>query len=205
MATADTVIIMDPDFNPHQDIQALSRAHRIGQQKKVLVFQLITRGSAEEKIDQIGRKKMALDHVLIEKMHDDDEVELDLQSILKHGASALFEDNTEHDIHYDEASVEKLLDRSQLESTKAGDDKSAESQFSFARVWANDEADLQDGLKDSEAEGTPSDVNIWNKLLQEREDEAERRRVAAQEMLGRGKRKRQVRRSPLLSLEHWLG
>ena len=33
LATADTVIILDPDFNPHQDIQALSRAHRIGQQK----------------------------------------------------------------------------------------------------------------------------------------------------------------------------
>ncbi|KAI5303399.1 hypothetical protein KEM55_000564, partial [Ascosphaera atra] len=34
LATADTVIILDPDFNPHQDIQALSRAHRIGQKNK---------------------------------------------------------------------------------------------------------------------------------------------------------------------------
>ncbi|KAI5284713.1 hypothetical protein KEM54_001125, partial [Ascosphaera aggregata] len=34
LATADTVIILDPDFNPHQDMQALARAHRIGQKNK---------------------------------------------------------------------------------------------------------------------------------------------------------------------------
>jgi SNF2 family DNA or RNA helicase len=59
LATADTVIIMDPDFNPHQDIQALSRAHRIGQKKKVLCMQFMTKSSVEEKIMQIGRKKMS--------------------------------------------------------------------------------------------------------------------------------------------------
>jgi len=72
LATADTVIILDPDFNPHQDIQALSRAHRIGQKKKVLCFQLMTRASAEEKIVQIGRKKMALDHVVVEQLDAED-------------------------------------------------------------------------------------------------------------------------------------
>ncbi len=35
LATADTVIIYDSDWNPHNDIQAFSRAHRIGQQNKV--------------------------------------------------------------------------------------------------------------------------------------------------------------------------
>ena len=37
LATADTVIIYDSDWNPHNDIQALGRAHRIGQQNKVMV------------------------------------------------------------------------------------------------------------------------------------------------------------------------
>jgi hypothetical protein len=36
LATADTVIIYDSDWNPHNDIQAFSRAHRIGQANKVL-------------------------------------------------------------------------------------------------------------------------------------------------------------------------
>ena len=35
LATADTVIIYDSDWNPHNDIQAFSRAHRIGQENKV--------------------------------------------------------------------------------------------------------------------------------------------------------------------------
>ena len=129
---------MDPDFNPHQDIQALSRAHRIGQQKKVLVFQLMTRGSAEEKIMQIGKKKMALDHVLINRMDSEDDAGLDLESILRHGTEALFDDDNTGDIQYDAESIEKLLDRSQVENTKTSDDASAESQFSFARVWVND-------------------------------------------------------------------
>lgn len=36
LATADTVIIYDSDWNPHNDIQAFSRAHRIGQANKVI-------------------------------------------------------------------------------------------------------------------------------------------------------------------------
>jgi SNF2 family DNA or RNA helicase len=49
LTAADTVFIYDPDFNPHQDLQALSRVHRIGQDKKVLVFRFVTRASAEGK------------------------------------------------------------------------------------------------------------------------------------------------------------
>ena len=124
LASADTVIIMDPDFNPHQDIQAISRAHRIGQTKKVLCFQLMTRASAEEKIVQIGRKKMALDHVVVEQLDAEDFEEKDVESILRHGAAELFADgDSEKEIKYDAASVDRLLDRSQLENTRAGADK----------------------------------------------------------------------------------
>ena len=189
LATADTVIIMDPDFNPHQDIQALSRAHRIGQKNKVLVFQIMTRGSVEEKIMQIGKKKMALDHVLIQQMDQEDEAGMDLESILRHGASALFDDDSTGDIHYDSVSVDKLLDRSQVENTGTGDDKSAESQFSFARIWANDKATLEDGLVDS-GDSTPNPT-VWDKILQERERAYAKEVALRAETLGRGKRRRQ--------------
>ncbi|KAK2783060.1 hypothetical protein FQN53_009364 [Emmonsiellopsis sp. PD_33] len=188
LATADTVIIMDPDFNPHQDIQALSRAHRIGQQKKVLVFQLVTRGSAEEKIMQMGKKKMALDQVLIEHMDAEDDTEVDLEAILRHGADALFDDDTTNDIHYDNESIEKLLDRSQMENTKIGNDGSAESQFSFARVWVNDS--LSNQLGNSETP-TPNST-VWEKILKERERVAAEEAKANAQTLGRGKRKRQT-------------
>ena len=192
LATADTVIILDPDFNPHQDIQALSRAHRIGQKKKVLVFQLTTRSTAEEKIMQIGKKKMALDHVLIDQMDAEDDAGMDLESILRHGTEALFQDDS-HDIHYDSASVDRLLDRSQIEDTQTGTDNSAESQFSFARVWANDKATLEDSLGDSGSNKHTPDPSLWEKILRDREEEVAQEAAARAEALGRGKRKRQVR------------
>ncbi|KAI8175586.1 Chromatin remodeling factor mit1 [Colletotrichum sp. SAR 10_75] len=191
LATADTVIILDPDFNPHQDIQAISRAHRIGQKHKVLCFQLMTKNSAEEKIMQIGRKKMALDHVLIEAMDDTGEPD-DLESILKFGATALFSDdqNEKDIIRYDEANVEKLLDRSHIEQTSTGQDESAESTFSFARVWANDKGGFEDNLAE---ENEPTvNPNVWEEILAEREAEAKRLAELNKEVLGRGGRRRQA-------------
>ena len=192
LATADTVIILDPDFNPHQDIQALSRAHRIGQKKKVLVFQMMTRGTAEEKIMQIGKKKMALDHVLIEQMDAAEPDSNDLESVLRFGAEALFKDDDTHDIHYDSASVDKLLDRTQAESTRTDTDNTAESQFSFARVWANDKATMEDGLGNSSEDEHLSDSNVWERILAERARQAAIESAVQSETFGRGRRQRQV-------------
>ena len=189
LATADTVLIMDPDFNPHQDIQALSRAHRIGQKNKVLVFQVMTRDSAEEKIMQIAKKRMALDHVLIQAMDQQDDAGTNLEAILRYGAEALFNDTDGDGIVYDSASVDKLLDRSTIEATSAGEDKSAESQFSFARVWQNDKATLEDGVQDSET-NTPLNPGVWDQILIEREGAYKEEAARKAEQLGRGKRKR---------------
>ena len=190
LATADTVIILDADFNPHQDIQAISRAHRIGQKKKVLCFQLMTRASAEEKIVQMGRKKMALDHVVVQELDADDLEDKDVESMLKHGAAELFQDDGTADIRYDDASVDKLLDRSEMENTKTSGDDSAESQFSFARVWANDQDALKDNL-DTIEEVAP-DPGVWDKILKDRQALAAAEALARAHALGRGKRARGV-------------
>lgn len=186
LATADTVIILDPDFNPHQDIQALSRAHRIGQNKKVLCFQLVTRDSAEEKIMQIGKKKLVLDHVLIQGMDAEEAEQDDLISVLKHGANKVFSDSDAHDVVYDSSSVERLLDRSHIENT--GADKSAETQFSFARVWANDQGALEEAPV--EAQETAPDTGVWENILKERERLAADEAAAKAEAFGRGRRAR---------------
>lgn len=47
---ADVVIFVDHDWNPSKDLQAMDRAHRLGQTKTVSVFRLITAGTLEEKI-----------------------------------------------------------------------------------------------------------------------------------------------------------
>ena len=50
LTSADTVIIYDSDWNPQMDMQAMDRAHRIGQKYPVMVYRLITENTIEEKI-----------------------------------------------------------------------------------------------------------------------------------------------------------
>jgi len=198
LATADTVIILDPDWNPHQDLQALSRAHRIGQINKVLCFQLMTVDSAEEKIMQIGRKKMALDHVLIESMDQTEGEGNDVESVLKHGATALFgEGEKKEAIKYDEAAVEKLLDRSAQEDAKdvqnangTQAEKPADSAFSFARIWTQEKGG--DLTNDLQTEDRVIDAGVWDSILKQRQEEAEQEAEQNKEVLGRGGRRRRV-------------
>ncbi|KDO67501.1 hypothetical protein CISIN_1g000482mg [Citrus sinensis] len=68
LATADTVIIYDSDWNPHADLQAMARAHRLGQTNKVMIFRLITRGSIEERMMQMTKKKMVLEHLVVGRL-----------------------------------------------------------------------------------------------------------------------------------------
>lgn len=194
LATADTVIIMDPDFNPHQDMQALSRAHRIGQSHPVLCFQLMTRHSVEEKIMQVGKKKMALDHALIDRMDTEDAGE-DLEGVLRHGAEALFSENEKEVIRYDNAALEKLLDRSQA-AKPDNEDTSEEPNFSYGRIWSADKGDFEEGsLEDSDTpEAGELHPSVWDAILAEREAEAERERQMKAEVLGRGGRRRGVSR-----------
>ena len=66
LQSADTVIIFDLDWNPHQDLQAEARAHRIGQSNEVRVLRLITTNSVEEKILATAKFKLNVDVKVIE-------------------------------------------------------------------------------------------------------------------------------------------
>ncbi|KAM3715807.1 Chromodomain-helicase-DNA-binding protein [Dirofilaria immitis] len=68
LATADTVIIFDSDWNPQNDLQAMSRAHRIGQKKQVNIYRLVTKASVEEEIVERAKRKLVLDHLIIQRM-----------------------------------------------------------------------------------------------------------------------------------------
>ncbi|KAB8232103.1 putative RSC complex subunit (Sth1) [Aspergillus alliaceus] len=58
LQSADTVIIFDSDWNPHQDLQAQDRAHRIGQKNEVRILRLISSNSVEEKILERAQFKL---------------------------------------------------------------------------------------------------------------------------------------------------
>nr|WP_233631023.1 MULTISPECIES: DEAD/DEAH box helicase [unclassified Pseudomonas] len=60
LTAADTVIHYDPWWNPASENQATDRAYRIGQDKPVFVYKLITRGTVEEKIQHLQQEKAAL-------------------------------------------------------------------------------------------------------------------------------------------------
>ncbi|KAF0688342.1 Aste57867_20054 [Aphanomyces stellatus] len=67
LATADIVILFDSDWNPQVDLQAMDRAHRIGQTKTVRVFRFITDGTVEEKIVERAERKLYLDAAIIQQ------------------------------------------------------------------------------------------------------------------------------------------
>lgn len=112
LATADTVIIFDSDWNPQADLQAQDRCHRIGQKKPVRVFRFITKDSIEEKIYQRAVKKLYLDAVVIQQGRlAEQEKKLsktELLGMIKFGAEEVFR-STESTITDED--IDLILDR----------------------------------------------------------------------------------------------
>ncbi|KAM0562348.1 hypothetical protein ACHAPJ_002037 [Fusarium lateritium] len=67
LASADTVILFDSDFNPQQDLQAQDRCHRIGQTRPVVVFRLATKDTVEENLLNSADAKRRLEKLVIKK------------------------------------------------------------------------------------------------------------------------------------------
>jgi SNF2 family DNA or RNA helicase len=80
LTAADYVFILDPWWNPASEMQALSRAHRIGQDKSVFVYRYITSNSIEEKIVRLQEKKSKLADTFISS--NNPLKDLDIQQIL---------------------------------------------------------------------------------------------------------------------------
>lgn len=95
LATADVVIIYDSDWNPQMDLQAMDRAHRIGQQKQVKVFRFITENTVEEKIVERAEVKLRLDKLVIQqgRLVDNKQNQLnkdEMLNMIRHGANHVF-------------------------------------------------------------------------------------------------------------------
>uniref|UniRef100_A0A670KFE7 Chromodomain helicase DNA binding protein 3 n=1 Tax=Podarcis muralis TaxID=64176 RepID=A0A670KFE7_PODMU len=200
LATADTVIIFDSDWNPHNDIQAFSRAHRIGQANKVMIYRFVTRASVEERITQVAKRKMMLTHLVVRpglgsKSGSMSKQELD--DILKFGTEELFKDenegeNKEEDssvIHYDNEAIARLLDRNQDATDDADVQNMNEylSSFKVAQYVVREEDKIEEIEREIIKQEENVDPDYWEKLLrhhyeQQQEDLARN--------LGKGKRVR---------------
>ncbi|XP_064411400.1 probable global transcription activator SNF2L2 isoform X3 [Latimeria chalumnae] len=115
LQAADTVVIFDSDWNPHQDLQAQDRAHRIGQQNEVRVLRLCTVNSVEEKILAAAKYKLNVDQKVIQAgMFDQKssghERRAFLQAILEHE-----EENEEEDEVPDDETLNQMIARNEEE------------------------------------------------------------------------------------------
>jgi chromodomain-helicase-DNA-binding protein 4 len=198
--TADTVIIYDSDWNPHNDIQALSRAHRIGQKNKVMIYRFVTKNTVEEKVTQVAKKKMMLTHLVVQPgMGGKANLsKKEIDDILKFGTEELFneaaegeaaeegEGESKNDIVYDDSTINALLDRS-----KEGIDEKESwaneylSSFKVATYQTKDSGEPEEEVEVLKEEAETTDPAYWEKLLRHH---YEQHQEDVSRSMGKGKR-----------------
>ncbi|KAJ2386753.1 ATP-dependent DNA helicase Hrp3, partial [Coemansia sp. RSA 2603] len=203
LETADTVVLYDSDFNPQADMQAMARAHRIGQKRQVSVYRFVSKNTVEEDILERAKRKMVLEYCVIKGMDtsglhvtDTERRQMErakqgkagasafsrdeLAAILKFGASSMFADDgpTKQQRRLDDMDLDAMLaDAEQAETSEAGVADDFLSQFKVADYGGGG--------------GGPS----WDEIIPEderlrAEEEAEQR--AAEELLFQRRRRTRV-------------
>lgn len=160
LASADTVVIFDSDWNPQNDLQAQARAHRIGQKRQVNIYRLVTKGSVEEDIIERAKKKMVLDHLVIQRMDTTGKTVLhtgaapsssapfskeELSAILKFGAEELFKEPEGEEQEPQEMDIDEILKRAETRENDPGPSTVGEellSQFKVANFSMMEDEDI---------------------------------------------------------------
>ncbi|KAI4689342.1 uncharacterized protein J4E88_002694 [Alternaria novae-zelandiae] len=160
LAAADTVILFDSDWNPQQDLQAMDRAHRIGQTRNVIVYRFATRNTVEQKLLESAEAKRRLEKLVIRKggvrndrggtrgNEKEQEVE-ELQKLLRRSDGEKFDvEATESGKVLGKEELEILLDRSDeaYERAEKGLDIGGEGAV-FQAVGKREEGALMEGLR----------------------------------------------------------
>uniref|UniRef100_A0A8C1LNZ7 Chromodomain helicase DNA binding protein 1 n=1 Tax=Cyprinus carpio TaxID=7962 RepID=A0A8C1LNZ7_CYPCA len=187
LASADTVVIFDSDWNPQNDLQAQARAHRIGQKKQVNIYRLVTKGSVEEDIIERAKKKMVLDHLVIQRMDTTGKTVLDtgaapssstpfnkeeLSAILKFGAEELFKESEGEEQEPQEMDIDEILKRAETRENDPGPSTVGEellSQFKVANFSMMEEEEID--------MDTERDNKNWDDII----PEEQRRRLEEEE------------------------
>ncbi|GMM46784.1 DNA translocase [Pichia kluyveri] len=135
LTTADVVILFDSDWNPQADLQAMDRAHRIGQKKQVKVYRFITENAIEEKVLERAAQKLRLDQLVIQQGRNDEKKENqsnnkdDLLNMIQHGAQKVLDTDGEgsKDLNDD---IDEILRR--------GEEKTKELKEKFEKLGLDD-------------------------------------------------------------------
>ncbi|KJZ77812.1 hypothetical protein HIM_02989 [Hirsutella minnesotensis 3608] len=128
LASADTVILFDSDFNPQQDLQAQDRCHRIGQTRPVVVFRLATKDTVEESLLMSADAKRRLEKLVIrkggfrtmnQKMDSQEDLDSDTLRALLLKDGLVYEASGEDDRILSDKDLDELCDRSDAAFEKA--------------------------------------------------------------------------------------
>lgn len=134
LVTADTVVLYDSDWNPQADLQAMDRAHRIGQTKQVHVFRFVTDSSIEEKVVERAAKKLRLDQLVIQQGRAQQQQKQqankdELIDMIQHGAQSVL-DNDKKVMTEDDLDIDSILER--------GEERTAELQSKYQALGIDD-------------------------------------------------------------------
>ncbi|KAJ1963043.1 ATP-dependent DNA helicase Snf21, partial [Dispira parvispora] len=196
LQTADTVIIFDSDWNPHQDLQAQDRAHRIGQTKEVRILRLITEKSVEENILARAQYKLDMDGKVIQAGKFDqkstaEEREAYLRSLLEMDNE---EAEAEEDV-FDDEEINRILAR-------GPDELGIFQQMDVERKERTQQEWVNHGGTGSPPERLYTEAEVPSIYFQEYDAHAEERELANLER--RNRVKTQVMYDDVLSEEQWL-
>ncbi|KAM0747938.1 hypothetical protein T439DRAFT_305108 [Meredithblackwellia eburnea MCA 4105] len=131
LTSADIVVLYDSDWNPQADLQAMDRAHRIGQKKQVYVYRFVTEDAVEEKVLERAAQKLRLDQLVIQqgrsqvtnKAANKDE----LVDMIQHGADKIMHSEDTMDVLDD---IEAIIRR--------GEERTAELNSKYAELSFDD-------------------------------------------------------------------
>uniref|UniRef100_A0A8C1SQR3 Chromodomain helicase DNA binding protein 2 n=1 Tax=Cyprinus carpio TaxID=7962 RepID=A0A8C1SQR3_CYPCA len=214
LASADTVVIFDSDWNPQNDLQAQARAHRIGQKKQVNIYRLVTKGTVEEDIIERAKKKMVLDHLVIQRMDTTGRTVLDnssgnsnsnpfgkeeLTAILKFGAEDLFKEPEGEESEPQEMDIDEILRLAETRESDQGSSATDEllSQFKVANFTMDESTpDLEE-----------KPIRDWDEIIPEEqrrkvEEEQKQKEMEDIYMLPRSRSKKRVRSDVGSKLKH---
>ena len=175
LTAADTCIIMDSDWNPQNDVQAMARTHRIGQKKRVKVFRLVTRNTYESEMVERANRKLGLERAMnADRANDglqdeaaaskkkDDGVgpptdRKEINAMLKRGAHDIFLNEADDAAFqkFNQADINEILASS---STKVSYDETAASGSVFSKAAFIAEEGQEVDMDDPE---------FWTKILPE--------------------------------------
>ncbi|KAL6155911.1 ATP-dependent DNA helicase Hrp3 [Exserohilum turcicum] len=189
LMTADTVIIFDSDWNPQADLQAMARAHRIGQQKPVSVYRLVSKDTIEEEILERARNKRMLEFITIQRgVTDRQQKELndkmsraaaepnsadDINNILKRRGQKMFEQSGNQK-KLEELDIDSVLENAEEHKTEQAAGLTSDGGEEFLRnfEYTDVKIDLEwdDIIPKEELEAVKADI-------QQRKDEEETQKL----------------------------